>query len=114
MPEYDDSPSQTETNVHHRRLFESSDDDPANELVDVVAELKGADQSDLDPLYEWADSLVGDLYDSPPPASAQSIVEFSYEGYRITLYQDGHAVFMGRSAPGEAATHRSTPGESER
>ncbi|WP_435177007.1 HalOD1 output domain-containing protein [Halorussus sp. AFM4] len=86
-----------EAHVHHRSIFENDDADPSTELVTVVAELKGVAQEELDPLYSWADSLVQDLYSSPPPAEAQAVVEFSYEGYRVTLYQDGHAVFTARS-----------------
>lgn len=88
-----------EADVHHRDLFEEDDEDPATELVEAVADLRGVDPNDLGPLYAWVDSLVGDLYSSPPPPDAQAVVEFSYEGYRVTLYQDGHAVFTRRSEP---------------
>lgn len=97
MTDAEDSVSESAANVHHRNLFEKTDEDPATELVTIVGELKGVAENELDPLYSWADSLISDLYSSPPPADAQAIVEFTYEGYRITLYQDGHAVFMGRS-----------------
>lgn len=97
MTETDDSVSETEANVHHRSIFDRPKSGPGSELVSIVADLKGVDQSDLDPLYDWADDLISDLYSSPPPADAQAIIEFTYEGYRITLYQDGHAVLMGRS-----------------
>ena len=68
--------------------------EPSEELVNAVAELKGVGQNELDPLYSWIDGLVQDLYSSPPPASAQAEIRFNYEGFRITLYQDGHAVFV--------------------
>lgn len=97
MESIDEKPSEIETGVHHRSLFEVEEHDPATELVHVVAELKAVNPTDLEPLYNWADDLIDDLYSSPPPAAAQSVVEFSYEGFRITLHQDGHAVFMNRS-----------------
>ena len=97
MTDEDDRVSATDANVHHRSLFENTDEDPASELVSIVAELKGVEGIELDPLYAWADSLISDLYSSPPPADAQAIVKFTYEDYRITLHQDGHAVLMGRS-----------------
>jgi hypothetical protein len=96
----DDSTDHSErtVNVHHRDLFTDPDQSPGDELVSIVAELKGVAPNELDSLYSWVDSLVEDLYSSPPPTSAQALVEFSYEGYRITLYQDGHAVFMARDS----------------
>lgn len=89
--------SEREANVHHRGLFERGDEEPSEKLIETVAELKGVEERELEPLYSWADDLVGDLYTSPPPAEAQAVVEFSYEGFRTTLYQDGHAVFTDRS-----------------
>lgn len=97
MAEPEGNVSENAANVHHRSLFEKTDEDPATELVTIVGELKGVPETELDPLYSWADSLISDLYSSPPPADAQAIVEFTYEGYRITLHQDGHAVLMGRA-----------------
>lgn len=101
MTEEHDSTASGEhaTHVHHRSIFKNEDEPPSTELVTIVAELKGVAQDELDPLYAWVDSLVADLYSSPPPADAQAVVEFTYEDYRITLYQDGHAVFMARSDP---------------
>lgn len=83
--------------VHHRTLIGDSTGAPTAQLVRIIADLKGVDDDDLDQLYSWVDSLVTDLYSSPPPAAAQATVEFTYEGYRVTLYQDGHAVFTDRS-----------------
>lgn len=96
MPESEESVSEAEAEVYHRSIFDDPDEDPSTELVMIVAELRGVAQEDLDPLYRWADNLIRDLYSSPPPADAQAVVEFSYEGFRITLYQDGHAVIMAR------------------
>jgi len=96
MSESDNPPSESEAHVFHRDLFDHGDE-PAHELVSIIAELKRVEQDELDPLYNWADHLIDQLYSTPPPARAQGIVKFSYEGYRITLYQDGHAVIMGRS-----------------
>ena len=46
----------------------------------------------------YSSGYVRTLYSSPPPAEAQAMIKFTYEGYRITLYQDGQAVFMGRNS----------------
>ncbi len=98
MSESDERVTESAANVHHRSIFQDPVEDPSTELVTIVAELKDVDQTELDPLYAWADDLISDLYSSPPPADAQAVVEFSYEGYRITLYQDGRAILMGRDS----------------
>lgn len=96
MSHSDGDVSESESEVYHRSIFEDRSKEPTAELVTTVADLKGVEQDELDPLYNWADHLIEHLYSSPPPAEAQGVVEFSYEGFRITLYQDGHAVIMGR------------------
>ena len=97
MSHSDGDVSESESDVHHRDIFQDETAEPTTELVTIVAELKGVEQTDLKPVHNWADHLIEHLYSSPPPAEAQGVVEFSYEGYRITLYQDGKAVLMGRS-----------------
>jgi|AntRauTorcE11898_2_1112593.scaffolds.fasta_scaffold26008_1 hypothetical protein len=97
MSNNEGSVTENEADVHHRDIFEDPDEDPSTELVLTVAELKGIDHTELDPLYSWADGLISDLYSSPPGPESQMVVEFTYEGYRVTLYQDGQAVLMGRS-----------------
>lgn len=96
MADPDGDVSESQADVHHRSIFDEPEEDPTTELVTIVAELNGVAQDELNPLYSCADSLIDNLYSSPPPAEAQAKVEFTYEGYRITLYQDGQAVFMGR------------------
>jgi len=89
--------SEAASEVYHEHIFEDETREPTNELVTRIAEHKGVEQDELAPLYKWADHLIEHLYSSPPPPESQSVVEFSYEGYRVTLYQDGHAVIMNRS-----------------
>lgn len=89
--------SQAESKVYHECIFDDDTEEPAMELVNLIAEHKGVEQDELNPVYNWADHLIEHLYGSPPPAEAQATVEFSYEGYRITLYQDGRAVIMDRT-----------------
>ncbi|SEO19079.1 hypothetical protein SAMN05216388_100969 [Halorientalis persicus] len=93
-----DNVSEEQADVYHRSIFDKAEQSPVQELVTIVAELKGVEQDELDPLYSWVDGLIDSLYSSPPPAEAQGMVEFTYEGYRITLYQDGRAIFMGRGS----------------
>jgi len=44
----------------------------------------------------WActDGVLDHLFSNPPSAEAQMEVTFSYEGYRITIEQDGTAEFV--------------------
>ena len=91
-----DSANEAEAEVYHCHIFDEPDESPGIELVTTVADQKGVAPSDLNPLYSWADGLIKDLYSSPPPAEAQGVIEFSYEGFRIRLYQTGHAVLMGQ------------------
>ncbi|PSP64306.1 hypothetical protein BRC76_01855 [Halobacteriales archaeon QH_8_67_36] len=97
MANSDGDVSESASEVYHENIFENDNQEPTMELVALIAEHKGVEQDELDPLYNWADHLIDSLYSSPPPAASQGIVKFSYEGYRITLYQDGHAVIMGRN-----------------
>ncbi len=97
MTHSDGDVSQSESEVYHEHIFEDDTQEPTMELVTRIADHKDVEQDELDPLYNWADHLIEHLYSSPPPAEAQSVVEFSYEGFRVTLYQDGHAVLMNRS-----------------
>ena len=83
----------TTSQTYHRNLKEG-DTDPEVALVHTLAELKGIDESELTQLYSCINSMVEDLFRSPPPAEATAELVFSYEGYRITVYQDGHAVFQ--------------------
>ncbi|NIC01084.1 HalOD1 output domain-containing protein [Halobacterium sp. R2-5] len=96
MSKSDADVSEHDAAVFHRSIFEEPAEDPSTELVKIIADLKGVEHDEMDPLYSWVDGLISSLYSSPPPAEAQGIIEFTYEGFRITLYQDGQAVIMGR------------------
>jgi len=59
-----------------------------------VADLEGKDQADLATIYECIDHMIDHIFSVPPAPEAQVRVEFSYEGYRITVEQNGHAEFV--------------------
>jgi hypothetical protein len=40
-------------------------------------------------MYEVTDHVIDNIFSTPPAAEAQFEVSFSYEGYRITLEQNG-------------------------
>ncbi|ADB61548.1 hypothetical protein Htur_2673 [Haloterrigena turkmenica DSM 5511] len=75
-----------------RRTLDTSRDAPAIGLVEIVADVEGTDAMELAPIYDRADDLVADLFESPPEADADAELEFSYQGYRITVRQDGTVV----------------------
>lgn len=84
---------QSTPRIHHRNLKES-DTDPEVALIHTLAEIKGVDETELTQLYFCINNMVENLFRSPPPAEATAQLMFSYEGYHITIYQDGHAVFQ--------------------
>ena len=77
-----------------RREFDTEEDDPRQQVIQTVADLKDVEQDELQPFYTEVDHIVDNLYKDPPAAQAQVIIEFSYEGYRIKLRQDGSATFI--------------------
>lgn len=74
--------------------FDVGQEDPEIEVAEVVAELEGVGSTDLSPVYDSIDHLIETLFSDPPAAEAQAVIQFSYEGYRVNLNQDGHATFM--------------------
>lgn len=79
--------------VYHRNIREG-ESNPQTALARALADLKGVEVTDLKQLYACIDHLVEQLFQSPPPADANAELTFSYEGYRITVFQDGHTVFQ--------------------
>lgn len=75
------------------RTFDVSDDYPSVDVVKVIAELEGKESSELSSMYGTIDHLIENLFSDPPSPDAEAVLEFSYEGYRITLNQDGNATF---------------------
>lgn len=93
MSEWNDS----RDDVVARCELDPAADAPAIELVGLVADLEEADPMELPPLYERIDDLIDALFSSPPATAAGAELEFSYEGYRIRLQQNGTATV--RQAP---------------
>lgn len=79
--------------------FDPDETDPGTTVAEAVAELEGCDTTDLTPLYDCIDRMVGHLFTDPPSAEAQAEVTFSYEGYRITVDQDGWARLVSVGEP---------------
>jgi len=92
------TPPDSDQLIVHRELFEgrqpSDTENPEIDLAETVADLEGKEATDIASLYETIDHVVERLYSNPPPIEAQAQLEFTYEGYRIELSQDGKATFM--------------------
>lgn len=74
--------------------FDVDQEDPEIDVAAVVAELEDRDTTELPPVYNTIDHLIETLFSDPPAPEAQAVIQFSYEGYRVNLNQDGHATFM--------------------
>ncbi|WP_135366521.1 HalOD1 output domain-containing protein [Halosimplex halophilum] len=76
------------------REFDTDQDDPATAVAETVADLRGEETTDLATMYEQVDHMIDHLFSTPPSKDAQVQVEFTFEGYRITVDQDGTARFV--------------------
>lgn len=92
------TPPDSEDVIVHRELFEGETPDPGDtpeiDVAQIIADLEDADVTEISTLYDTIDHLVEHLFSNPPPIEAQAELEFTFEGYRISLYQDGRATFM--------------------
>lgn len=79
--------------IVHRELDIASNS-PAVEVAQAVADIEEKDSTELTTLYDCVDGMLDELFSTPPSPEAQMQVEFSYEGYRITIDQDGVAEFV--------------------
>lgn len=76
-----------------RRRFDTEAADPNVSVIEVVADLEGTEPGSLPPLYTQIDHLLEHLFSDPPVADADAKIAFTYNGYRITVRQDGRALF---------------------
>lgn len=80
---------QTENNIIHREL-DTDVENPAVEIAELVADIEDKDSTDLATMYEVTDHVIDHIFSEPPAPEAQFQVSFSYEGYRITVEQNGN------------------------
>lgn len=83
----------TEREIIHREM-DTDVDNPASEIATIVADIEGKDHAELATMYEIADHIIDHLFSTPPASEAQFKVSFSYEGYRITVDQEGALELM--------------------
>ena len=77
----------------HHTTFDPDENQPNVDITETVAELKGVESDELSPLYDSIDHVVDNIFSTPPEPEAEVEVTFSYEGFRITVSQDGTATF---------------------
>jgi len=77
-----------------RRELDPERENPAVEVAEIVADIEDKDQTDLATIYECIDHMVDHIFSKPPVPEAQVQVEFTYEGYRISVEQSGYAEFV--------------------
>lgn len=82
-----------EEEIIHRQL-DTERDEPVTMIAELVAELEGVQHDELTTTYEHLDHVLGEIFSNPPVPEAQVEISFTYEGYRITVEQDGSAQFM--------------------
>jgi hypothetical protein len=77
----------------HRQL-DTEADNPAGEVAVAVAELTDRDMEDLEPAWQVIDDILVHLFSNPPSGDAQAEISFTYEGFRISVEQNGTATFV--------------------
>jgi len=90
VPEEGDAPSRNR--VH--RTVDTSAGEPAALIAEIVADIEEMEPTELPNMWACTDGVLDHLFSNPPSAEAQMEVTFSYEGYRITIEQDGTAEFV--------------------
>lgn len=73
--------------------LDTTQESPEIRLVEIVADLESVPETELDPIYNSIDDVVDALFSSPPSGTADAELEFTYQGYRIHVEQDGTTVF---------------------
>ncbi|WP_436910696.1 HalOD1 output domain-containing protein [Halosimplex marinum] len=80
-----------------RRQLDPEEDEPAAQVAATVADIRGTDVTELSDMYGCADSVLDSLFSDPPDDDARMDVSFDYEGFRVTVEQDGTVRFRERA-----------------
>lgn len=79
---------------HIRREIDAEGSQATMEIVETIAEIENKDPMELTNLWGCSDHIIEHLFSDPPSPEAEMEIEFNYEGYRITVEQDGTAEFV--------------------
>lgn len=77
-----------------RREFDTDAKHPEVAVAEAVADIEERDVTDLETLYERVGNALDGLFSTPPAPEAGMAVSFTYEGYRVTIEQNGSAEFV--------------------
>jgi len=78
----------SESTITHRQIDTDLQESGAK-IAEIVAELEGKPATDLTSMWGCTDDVLAHIFSDPPSPEAEMVVEFTYEGYRITVEQDG-------------------------
>jgi hypothetical protein len=87
------STAEHDEEIVHRKL-DPERDDPAIGIVEIVADLDDTEPAELTSIWGCLDHVLDEISSNPPASEAQLEITFSYEGYRITVEQNGSAKFV--------------------
>ena len=82
-----------EKEIIHRELY-TDVEEPTVQVAEVVADIEDEEHTELTTTYEHLDHILTYVFTNPPVPDAQVQITFTYEGYRITVEQDGSAQFV--------------------
>jgi hypothetical protein len=89
----DTTSNRDESGIVHRE-FDTDRPDPEVDVASVIADIEDREVTSLPSMYDCVDDIINDLFSDPPAPEAQMQVTFTYEGYRVTINQDGTATFL--------------------
>jgi hypothetical protein len=78
-----------------RRDLSTDEGNPGPRIAEIVADLEDREMAEMETMYGCVDGILDHLFSDPPADEAGMCVEFSYEGYRITVEQDGLVELVG-------------------
>lgn len=76
-----------------RRRLDTDAPEPAAEVAEAVADIEDVETTELPNMWACTDNVLDHLFSDPPSPDAQMRVMFNYDGYRISVDQDGSAEF---------------------
>ena len=79
--------------IVHREL-DADRASPAIQVAEIVADLEGKGPTEVTTIWDCIDDVLTRVFSDPPSPEAQVEVTFSYEGYRVTVEQNGVATFV--------------------
>ena len=79
--------------VIHRNV-DTSRKDLGVEIAEIIADLEETNPECLTPIWDCIGNVLEPLSSMPASPDAQLLISFSYEGYRISVDQDGEVLLV--------------------